>query len=229
MHVITNRQTNTHTHTHTHKFHRQLEKRRDKKWYKFKTRTNNGVQNETELIERLTKNNNRIKVSSSESVNKSNVKETESNTLTSSSPNDRDLDGNETTKEDSETRHIDNKFITDNQKSRKKFKQETFIDKGNANSINNVMIENSTQSNERIRSYTEAVKYSTSDMSETFNKNNLSEIYKQLIEDENKNSLKIETAPPKVCINSATSSNASDSIFFEDNPTVFSSQDEEII
>ena len=68
------------------KFRRQLEKRRDKKWYKFKTRTNNGVQNETELIERLTKNNNRIEVSSSESVNESNVKETESNTLTSSSP-----------------------------------------------------------------------------------------------------------------------------------------------
>ena len=70
--------------------------------------------------------------------------------MTSSSPNDRDLDGNETTKEDSETRHIDNKFITDNQKARKKFKQVTFIDKGNANSINNVIIENSTQSNERI-------------------------------------------------------------------------------
>ena len=62
-------------------------------------------------------------------------------------------------------------------------------------------------------------------MSETFNKNNLSEIYKQLIEDENKSSFKIEIAPPKVCINSATSSNASDSIFVEDNPTVFSSQD----
>ena len=149
--------------------------------------------------------------------------------MTSSSPDDRDLDGNETTKEDSETRHIDNKFITDNRKSRKKFKQETFIDKGNANSINNVIIENSTQSNERIRSYAEAVKYSASDMSETFNKNNLPEIYKQLREDENKNFLKIETAPPKVCINSATSSNASDSIFVEDNPTVFSSQDEEIL
>ena len=40
------------------KFRRQLEKRRDKKWYKFKTRTNNGVQNETELIEQVTKNNN---------------------------------------------------------------------------------------------------------------------------------------------------------------------------
>ena len=66
-------------------------------------------------------------------------------------------------------------------------------------------------------------------MSKTFNKNNLSQIYKQLIEDENKNSLKIEIAPPKVCINSATSSNASDSIFVEDNPTVFSSQDEEIL
>ena len=32
----------------------------------------------------------------------------------------------------------------------------------------------------------------------------------------------MEIAPPKVCINSATSSNASDSIFLGDNPTVFS-------
>ena len=149
--------------------------------------------------------------------------------MTSSSPNDRDLDRNETTKEDSETRHIDNKFITDNRKSRKTFKQENFIDKGNANSINNVIIENSTQSNERIRSYAEVVKYSTSNMSETFNKNNLSEIYKPLIEDENKDSLKTEIAPPKVCINSATSSNRSDSIVVENNPTVFSSLDEEIL
>ena len=57
----------------------------------------------------------------------------------------------------------------------------------------------------------------------------MSEIYKQLIEDENKNSLKIEIAPPKVCVNSVTSSNASDSIVVEDIPTVFSSQDEEIL
>ena len=71
--------------------------------------------------------------------------------MISSSPNDRDLDGNETTKEDSDTRHIDNKFITDNRKSRKKFKQETFIDKGNANSMNNVIIENSTQSNDLMQ------------------------------------------------------------------------------
>ena len=57
---------------------------------------------------------------------------------------------------------------------------------------------------------------------------NLSEIYNQLLEDELNNTSKVEISPPKVCTNSASSSNASDSIAVEDNPTILSSQDEEI-
>ena len=57
---------------------------------------------------------------------------------------------------------------------------------------------------------------------------NLSEIYNQLLEDELSNTSKVEISPPKVCANWASSSNASDSIAVEDNPTILSSQDEEI-
>ena len=58
---------------------------------------------------------------------------------------------------------------------------------------------------------------------------NLSEIYYQLLEDELNNASKVETSPPKVCTNSASSSNASDSIAVEDNPTILSSQDGEVL
>ena len=55
------------------------------------------------------------------------------------------------------------------------------------------------------------------------------EIYNQLLEDELSNTSKVEISPPKVCTNSASSSNASDSIAAEDNPTILSSQDEEVL
>ena len=58
---------------------------------------------------------------------------------------------------------------------------------------------------------------------------NLYEIYNQLLENESKNISKVEISPPKVCTNSTSSSNASDSIVVEDNPTILSSQDEEIL
>ena len=58
---------------------------------------------------------------------------------------------------------------------------------------------------------------------------NLSEIYNQLLEDELSNTSKVEISPPKVCAIWASSSNASDSIAVEDNPTILSSQDEEIL
>ena len=56
-----------------------------------------------------------------------------------------------------------------------------------------------------------------------------SEIYNQLLEDELNNTSKVEISPSKVCTNSASSSNASDSIAVEDNPTILSSQDEEVL
>ena len=58
---------------------------------------------------------------------------------------------------------------------------------------------------------------------------NLFEIYNQLLEDDSENTSKVETCPPKVCNNSASSSNASNSKIDEDNPTILSSQDEEIL
>ena len=50
-----------------------------------------------------------------------------------------------------------------------------------------------------------------------------------MLEDESKNTSKLEISPPKVCTNSASSSKASDSIVVEDNPTILSSEDEEIL
>ena len=55
------------------------------------------------------------------------------------------------------------------------------------------------------------------------------EIYNQLLEDELSNTSEIEISPPKVCTKSASSSNASDSIAVEDNHTILSSQDEEVL
>ena len=57
----------------------------------------------------------------------------------------------------------------------------------------------------------------------------MSEIYNQLLENELSNTSKVEISSPKVCTNSAKSSNASDSIAAEDNPTILSSQDEEVL
>ena len=57
----------------------------------------------------------------------------------------------------------------------------------------------------------------------------MSEIYNQLLEDESNNTSKVEISPPKVCTNSTSSSNGSDSIAVEDDPTILFSQDEEIL
>ena len=78
-----------------------------------------------------------------------------------------------------------------------------------------------------VKSYAEAVKYYWVNISDDMV--NLSEIYYQLLEDESKNTSKVEISPPKVCTNSAGSSNASDSIVVEDNPTVSSSQYDETL
>ena len=59
----------------------------------------------------------------------------------------------------------------------------------------------------------------------------MSEIYSELLENELNNTSKAEISPAKVFTNSASSSNASDSIAVEGNPTILSYlyyQDEEI-
>ena len=56
----------------------------------------------------------------------------------------------------------------------------------------------------------------------------MSEIYSELLENELNNTSKAEISPAKVFTNSASSSNASDSIAVEGNPTILSSQNEEI-
>ena len=58
---------------------------------------------------------------------------------------------------------------------------------------------------------------------------NLSEIYHQLLEDQSKSTSKVEIFSPKVCTNLVSSSNASDPIVIEDNSTILSSQNEEIL
>ena len=57
----------------------------------------------------------------------------------------------------------------------------------------------------------------------------MSEISDQLLEDESKNTSKVKNPSPKVCTNSASCSNGSDSIVVGGNPTILSSQDEEIL
>ena len=122
-----------------------------------------------------------------------------------------------------------NRFITNNKKTRDKYKQRLNRTKEAVTTVkgNNVLTEDKQQGNENGKSYTEAVKYKRINISN--DTVNLSEIYNQLLEDELNNVTKVEISPPKLCTNSASSSNASDSIVVEDNPTILSSQDEEIL
>ena len=81
------------------------------------------------------------------------------------------------------------------------------------------------QGNENENSYLEVVKYNRMNISN--GTVDLSEIYNQLLEDESNSTSKAEISPPKACTNSASSSNAPNSMPDEDNPTILSSQDEE--
>ena len=80
------------------------------------------------------------------------------------------------------------------------------------------------QGNENENSYLEVVKYNRMKISN--GTVGLFEIYNQLLEDESNSTSKVEISPPKGCTNSASSSNASNSMPDEDNPTILSSQDE---
>ena len=122
-----------------------------------------------------------------------------------------------------------NRFITDNRKTREKYKQRLNRTKETVTTVksNNVLTAGNEQGNESGKSYAEAVKYNRINISN--DTANLSEIYNQLLEDELNNTSKVEISPPKVSTNSASSSNASDSKAVEDNPTILSSQDEETL
>ena len=122
-----------------------------------------------------------------------------------------------------------NRFITDNRKTREKYKQRLNRTKETVTTVksNNVLREDKQQGDENGKSYAEAVKYNRINISN--DTVNLSEIYNQLLEDELNNTSKVEVSPPKVCTNSASSSNASDSIDVEDSFTISSSQDVEIL
>ena len=122
-----------------------------------------------------------------------------------------------------------NRFITDNRKTREKYKQRLNRTKETVTTVksNNVSTKDKHQGDENGKSYAEAVKYNRINISN--DTVNLSEIYNQLLEDELNNTSKVEISPPKVCTNSASSSNASDSIDVEDSFTISSSQDVEIL
>ena len=130
-----------------------------------------------------------------------------------------------------EENHLDgkNRLITDNRKSREKYKQRLNSTKETVTTVksNNFFNGGKQQGNENQKSYAEAVYYNRINI---FNDAvNLSKIYNQLLEDELNNTSKVDIIPPKVCTNSASSSNSSDSIAVEDNLTILSAQDEEIL
>ena len=125
-----------------------------------------------------------------------------------------------------------NRFITDNRKTREKYKQRLNRSKETVTTVvttvkSNVLTEDKQQSNESGKPYAEAIKYNRINIcNDTVN---LSEIYNHLLEDDLNNTSKVEISTPKVCTNSVSSSNASDSIAVEDNPTILSSRDEKIL
>ena len=170
------------------------------------------------LTEKSTKNNDSIKISSNRSGNYPNNGH---NILTSREGSSNiNLDeslisgssGNVTVREEENHLNGINRFITDNRKTREKYK------------ILNRMKETVTTVKSNV--LTEAVKCNRINISN--DAVNLSKIYNQLLEDELNNTSKVDISPPKVCTNSTSSSNASDSIAVEGNPTILSSQNEEI-
>ena len=122
-----------------------------------------------------------------------------------------------------------NRFITDNKKIREKYKQRLNSTKETVTTVksNNVLMEDKQQGDEHGKSYAEVIKYKRINISNDMV--NLSEIYKQLLEDELNNTSKVEVSPPKVSTNLASSLNASDSVAVEDNHTILSSQNEEML
>ena len=213
-------------------FRKVLEKRRSKKWQKFKTATKSRIQSNITLTGKVTKNNDSIKISSNQSGNYPNNGR---NILTSREGSSNiNLDeslisgssGNVTVREDENHLNDINRFITDNRKTREKYKILNRMKETVTTVKSNVLTEGKQQGNENGKSYAEAVKCNRINISN--DAVNLSKIHKQLLEDELNNTSKVDISPPKVCTNSASSSNASDSLVVEDNPTILSSQNEEI-
>ena len=122
-----------------------------------------------------------------------------------------------------------NRFITDNRKTREKYKQRLNSTKETVTTVksNNVLMEDKQQGDEHGKSYVEVIKYKRINISNYTV--NLSEIYNQLLEDELNNTSKVEVSPLKVSTNLASSLNASDSVAVEANHTILSSQNEEIL
>ena len=79
-----------------------------------------------------------------------------------------------------------------------------------------------------MKSYADVVKSSNITITENSDRDNLSEIYRLLLENDSKNSSIIETSPSKVCTNTSILSNSPDSIVAEDS-NILSSQDKEIL
>ena len=90
-----------------------------------------------------------------------------------------------------------NRFITDNRKTREKYKQRLNRTKETVTTVksNNVSTKDKHQGDENGKSYAEAVKYNRINISN--DTVNLSEIYNQLLEDELNNTSKVEISTAK--------------------------------
>ena len=202
---------------------------------KFKTAAKNRIQSNITLTEKVTKNNDGINFSS----NQSGIYPNNGHNILTSREGGSNINFNESLISGSssnvtvreEENHLNgiNRFITDNRKTREKYKQRLYRTKETVTTVknNNVLTEEKQQGDENRISYAEAVKYNR--INNSNDTVNLSEIYNQFLEDELNNTCKVEISPPKVCTNSASSSNASDSIAVEDNPNILFSQDEDIL
>ena len=130
-------------------FRKVLEKRRSKKWQKFKTATKSRIQSNITLTEKVTKNNDSIKISSNQSGNYSNngrniLKSREGSGIINF--NESLISGsssNVTVREEENHLNGINRFITVNRKTREKYKQRLNRTKETATTvkINNVLTE----------------------------------------------------------------------------------------
>ena len=187
------------------------------------------------LTGKVTKNNDSIKISSNQ---RGNYPNSGRNILTSRERssninlNESLISGNSsnvTLREEENHLNGINRFVTDNRKTREKYKQILNLTKETVTTVksNNVLTEDKQQGDHNGKSYAGTVEYNSINISN--DTVNLCEISSHLLQDELNNTFKVEIYPLKVRTNSSSSSNASGSIAVEDNPTVLSSQDEEVI
>ena len=167
---------------------RKLLQKRSKKWQKLiKTTTKSRIQNNKTLTKKVTKYNDSIKISSTQSGNYINnghdilISREDSSNINLDESLISGCSSNLTVREEENHLNGNNRFTTDNRKAREKYRQRLNCTKETITTVksNDVLTEDKQQGNKNGKSYAETVKYNEMNISN--DTVNFSEIYNQLL------------------------------------------------